>query len=213
MFTIVDTPHKGRGVFAIQPLSKDTIILKEYPFLLAEDAYDAIYQMYGQLSIMDSDDIVSDDTAIDSIANIQAQFESLVPYKMDELIITYLEIEEHIATLPQYMEDFFRNMKPNRLRLLIAKFYRNAFRNQRDISAPPSAVLIQGALLNHSCANNIDFYVDRTGHFIFQTNRDIITGEELCNTYLDTILSIKKRQLQLRTQYGFICTCTKCSKK
>ena len=196
MFTIVDTPHKGRGVFAIRPLSKGTIILKERPIILAEDAYDAIYQLY-------SDDEIIDD--------IQAQFENLVPHKIDDLIIKYSEIEEHIATLPQYMEDFFRNMKPSRIRLLIAKFYRNAFRNQRDISAPPSAVLIQCALMNHSCANNIDFYVDRRGDFIFQTNCDIITGEEICITYLDTNISIKKRQLQLRTQYGFICTCTKCS--
>jgi hypothetical protein len=215
MFTIIDTPHKGRGIFAIRPLPKETIILKERPLLLAEDAYDAIYQLYGHLVSKDCDDAASDDAIFDTTADMQTQFESLAPQQMDDTIISSSEIEKHISTLPQYMEDFFRSIKLTRLRLLIAKFYRNAFRNQhnaRDTSSPPSAILIQGALMNHSCANNVDFYVDREGYFIFYTNRDIITGEELCDTYLDTTLSFKKRHTQLQLQYGFICTCAKCEK-
>ena len=216
MFSIINTTHKGRSVFATRSLTKGTIILKERPLLLAEDAYDAIYQLYGQLSAIDCDDTASDDATFDTTADMQVQFETLVPTEIDNTLITYDEINRHILTLPPYMKEFFQNMKPARVRLLIAKFYRNAFRNQhdkRDSSLPPSAILIQGALLNHSCDNNIDFYVNKNGDFIFHTNRDIIAGEELCDTYLDTTQSFKKRHAQLKSQYGFNCMCIKCVKE
>ena len=46
MYTIVNHFYKGRTVIAATKLSKDTIILKEKPILLAEDVYDALYQIY-----------------------------------------------------------------------------------------------------------------------------------------------------------------------
>ena len=205
MFTINETKFKGRSVIASVSLKKGTIVLKETPLVCAEDAYDAIYQLYN----LDTTDLTEDEE--EEVKYKQQQFESLIPFTLDNSIISYDEITNDIKTLPQYMQDFFINMKPDRLRLLIAKFYRNAFKNQRQTtSVPVSAVLIKGALFNHSCCNNIDFYISSKGDFIFETNCDIMSGEELCDTYLDTTLSIKKRQKQLKSQYNFICTCNKC---
>lgn len=207
MFKIDTLNGKGRSVIALQNLQKGTTIIKETPLLYAEDAYDAIYQLYNTYDIETHED--------EELKQYQQkQFESLIPYELDSKVINNNEINEHIKTLPNYMQDFFNNIDSKRLRLLIAKFYRNAFRNNNDkISRPSSAVLIEGALLNHSCNNNIDFYVSKNGDYIFETNRNINEGEELCDTYIDTTLSFKKRQLRFLTQYNFICTCIKCTNK
>jgi hypothetical protein len=173
------------------------VVIKEYPYLIAEDVYDALYQFYG-----------TDDPDED----VRSIFESMTPFKIDKYMISYAEIVAEVATLPRYMQDTFLNMKPERLRILVAKFYRNAFTYMAR-NTPPCALLATGTLMNHSCYNNIDFHVDRNGYFLFIANRDITAGEELCDSYLQKNTSVKKRKTSLLTQYGFSCECEKCSKK
>lgn len=207
MYTIVNHFYKGRTVIAATKLSKDTIILKEKPILLAEDVYDALYQIY-----------YNDDTILDEIQEeLITKFESLAPKVIDKMIISTEDIHKELEKLPEYMREFFINMSNKdslRFRLLVAKFYRNAFKYSPTphSSVAPSALLIQGALFNHSCYNNVNFQVSKTGEFIFTTNREIYEGEELSDSYIDTTLSTKKRQIQLQSQYGFTCTCEKCKK-
>jgi hypothetical protein len=211
LFEIIDTPDKGRCVIAKKSISKDTIILIEKPLVCAEDAYDAIYQLYNTDTDTDRDSDRDSDTILQEYQ--QKSFESLTPFVIDNTIISYNEIEKHLITLPKYIATFLKSINSDRLRLLIAKFYRNAFRNTSSISAPASAILINGALLNHSCCNNVDFSIADNGNFIFKTNRDIIAGEELCDTYIDTNLLTLERQSRMKLQYNFICQCIKCTSK
>jgi hypothetical protein len=205
MYTLVHNFYKGRSIVATTNIRKDTIILKERPILLAEDVYDALYQIYHD-----------EDSSPDEIQQeLIDKFESLAPDTLDKMIITTEDIQQELETIPQYMREFLNNMIHNNstnFRILVAKFYRNAFRYtlSSTASVSPSAILIEGALLNHSCCNNVDFMISPHGEFIFTTNRDIYEGEELCDTYIDTTLSTKKRQIQLQSQYGFTCTCEKC---
>jgi hypothetical protein len=205
MYELIEIPGKGRGIVATKAIPKNTIILKEAPILLVEDVYDALYQLY-----------YSEDGQYDDIQeSLIEQFESLTPDCLDKYIITTEDIVTDLKTLPKYIQEFFENYDPYKLRLHLAKFYRNAFRyadlKSSSSSSIPSAVLIKGALFNHSCCNNCEFRIsESTNDYIFTTNRDIAPGEELCITYLDTNLSTKKRSTQLESQYGFICTCQKC---
>jgi len=194
MYVIREFQGKGRSVIATQQLRKGQVIIKEAPFLTAEDVYDAIYQMY----------------CCDEEAEAGATaFECLVPHTIDKYTVQYKDICDEIATLPVYMRDAMLQMRPQRLRLLVAKFCRNAFHYTYP-GAPPCALLAKGTLLNHSCDNNVDFTVNKNGDFLFTANRDIEIGEELCDSYLQTNTSKKKRLSALEFQYGFVCTCSKC---
>ena len=195
-YDIVHTADKGRSVIARQHIPAGTIILKERPIIVAEDVYDALYSLYAS---EDSDDI-------DQREQREA-FEALVPTKIDKNVPAYADLVADMATLPTYMREFFEMWKPERLRLLVAKFHRNAF----TYTSPPCAILTQGTLLNHSCCNNVDFHVDGRGTFVFETNRDVHAGEELCDRYIEVNLSVKKRLKMLYDQYGFVCRCARCS--
>jgi hypothetical protein len=184
MFKIIET-EKGKSIIATCDIVKDTIILEEIPIIIGEDMYDCIYQIYEE--------------------ELELEFNKLTPYKLDQYTIKYDEILNHIKTLPEYMQDFFLNIKPDKIRLLCTKFYRNAFTYNSQ-----SAILMIGRLFNHSCDYNIDFYLDKNNKFIFKTNRFIKKDEELTDHYIDVNLSIKKRKNLLLTQYGFNCLCIKC---
>jgi hypothetical protein len=189
MFKIIDT-NKGKSVIAECDIPKDTIIFEEIPIVIGEDMYDCIYNIY------------ENDTA-----SLEIEFNKLTPYELDKYAIKYDEILNHIRTLPQYMQDFFLNFKPEKLRLVCTKFYRNAFTYNSQ-----SAILMKGRLLNHSCDYNTNFYLDAINNkYIFKTNRFIKKNEEITDHYIDVNLSIKKRKNLLLTQYGFNCSCIKCN--
>ena len=188
--------EKGRGFVATKRIPKNTVLLREVPYLVAEDAYDAIYQIYGNVYGDDENDI------------IRSKFEALVPRVIDKHTISCDHVLRDVATLPTYMKDFFTtNIKPERLRLLVTKFYRNAF----TYHSPPCAILELGTVFNHSCDNNVDFYVDdKSGAIVFETNREVQEGEELSDTYITTNAARSKRRATLLSQYGFECRCGKC---
>lgn len=187
MYKVVQDSEKGRAVVATKFIPAGTVVLKERPFLICEDVYDGLYS------------IIEDTESL-------RKYNGMTPFKLDKYVISYNDILEEIATLPEYMRDTFLNMPPQKLRLMVAKFYRNAF----SYTDTPSALLEVGSLLNHSCDNNVDFCVDRDGSFVFTANRDIPVGTELCDTYLATYTSTKKRKGALLSQYGFQCGCVKC---
>ncbi|NBO71611.1 SET domain-containing protein-lysine N-methyltransferase [bacterium] len=190
MYKVEKDEIKGRKIVATKFIPKNTIIIKEKPFIVGEDAYDILYYLF-----------TSDDE------ELMDKYEELTPHKMDKYIIEYEQILDDIKHLPDYMQEIFLYIKPEKLRLLVAKFYRNAF----TYNCPqPSAMLSEGTLLNHSCDNNVDFYVDNNGYFIFKTNRDVNEGDELCDSYLYNNTSKKKRKSDLLYQYGFECQCNKC---
>jgi hypothetical protein len=191
----IQNGEKGREIVATKNLEKDVIILKEHPSIICEDLYDCIYKLYN-----DEDNLELID-----------KYENMVPIVLDKFIIKQDELEKEISKLPEYMQDFFNNINVTRLRLLAAKFYRNAF-NYSNQFGGPSAILFKGNIFNHSCIPNIDFYIDNNGYYIFKTNKFIKEGEELCDRYIDIHLSYKKREKLLLEQYGFICKCVKCTK-
>jgi len=193
-----------RSLIANCNISKGTVVIKEYPFLTCEDVYDGIYQIYS--GAHDSGAIFSDSGA----ASIKDIFENFTPNTIDKYTIDYLTILSDLKTLPKYMQEFFEVFDINTLRILITKFHRNAFTYKTDDK--PCALLQIGSLINHSCQNNLDFYVDNNGYFVFIANRNIESGEELCDSYLTNNSRISKPKCKyLLFQYGFIHSCELCN--
>lgn len=191
-YDVVETHDRGRCVIALTHIPNNSVVLKERPFLVAEDVYDALYSLYS-------------DNDSENDKERQA-FEGLSPMIIDQNVPAHSDLATDMMSLPAYMRDFFDTWKPQRLRLCVAKFQRNAFR----YTSPPCALLAKGAMFNHSCCNNVDFAIDARGAFVFTTNRDVLPGEELCDKYIDTSMNTQKRQRALDLQYGFNCTCSKC---
>lgn len=189
-YDIVETQARGRCVIASTPISERTVVLKERPFLVAEDVFDALYSLYS--------DVENDKE--------RQAFEDLSPFAIDQNVTAHSDLVTDMISLPAYMRNFFDTWDPEKLRLYVAKFQRNAFK----YTSPPCALLAKGALFNHSCCNNIDFTIDARGAFVFTANRDISVGEEMCDKYIDTTMDIQKRQNTFYLQYGFHCTCSRC---
>ena len=47
------------------------------------------------------------------------------------------------------------------------------------------------------------------GRVVARTTRDVMEGEELCNSYVDTSLPLRRRRRELK-EYGFECVCDRC---
>lgn len=187
MFKIV-TINNYNKVIANCFIPINTILFKESPNIIGEDIYDVLYKLYN------------DENNISIF-----EFKNFAPCENDRYIIKYDNLLKDINTLPFYIKDFFIKFNKEELELLCAKFYRNAFKYNDQC-----AILKMGRLLNHSCCNNVDFYIEKNGEYVFKTNRDIYNYEELTDKYIDTNLSTEKRQKELLSRYGFICKCKKC---
>eukprot|EP00945_MAST-04E_sp_MAST-4E-sp1_P001892 g1892.t1 len=76
-----------------------------------------------------------------------------------------------------------------------------------------------GAILNHSCLPNcvVSYRFEKSPrHCVVQqirTSRPVAPGEELCHPYLDTACSKVDRRTKLLADYGFTCSCSRCSPK
>lgn len=196
MYKIIDGDY-GKHAIATKDIEKDTIVLEENPSIICEDLYDAIYKLYNSES---------------EFEDLQDKFEEMTPHKLDKHIISCEELDKEIKMLPEYMQQFFKNIEKTKLRLYAAKYYRNGFNYNIDYGGP-TAILFQGNLFNHSCDPNINFEIEKkTGKYIFIANKLIKKNEELVDNYININLPYIERQTRLLHQYGFKCKCIKCCK-
>lgn len=80
------------------------------------------------------------------------------------------------------------------------------------------------ALLNHSCNPNCILrykfgVTNKVGQQQYHPPlleivacKDILSGEELCHSYVDLALCTQERQTRLLDTHGFVCECTRCKK-
>lgn len=182
---------RGRSIIATTNIAAGTVILIERPSLVFEDVYDAVYSLYSESDI----DV--------------AMYEDLAPAELDAASVAFHDLVKDFGTLPRHRREFLESMEPERLRLLATKYIRNAFTYDIQYGGP-TALLFKACLMNHSCDPNVSFEIINNGMYVFKTNRQVLLGEELCDSYIDITLPRESRQIQLRERYGFSCTCAKC---
>lgn len=68
------------------------------------------------------------------------------------------------------------------------------------------------SMFNHSCSLNFDvLFPDNNSRLRLQTAREVMAGEELTLSYIDTTgISVEKRRQYVKFAYGFDCNCVKC---
>ena len=185
----------GYGFYAISDIPKNTIILID-PIAISKN----INKQYKS-----SFDIMFDiiQTICFNNSDIKQKFINLAPQTLDNYIISSNELLNELDKLSYKL---LLNMPINDLRLLCAKYMRNAFTFSNTIQA---SILLNGSIFNHSCIPNISFKPDLNNNMVFTTNKNIIAGEELFISYLQTNKE-NSNQYRLLHQYGFICNCESC---
>lgn len=190
---------KGRAIIACENIKKGTIIIKDKPYTLKNKNFKS--DMFCILFKILNDD----DEIIRKFLNLYPQ--TLDDYPMDREIkkricceFKYLKINDN-----EKYHFFTKNYTNNQIHLYCAKYICNCFEYN---NAP--AFLFTGTLLNHSCLPNVVFG-EINGFIIFVAVRDIVKNEEIYDNYVDIKLPLNKRKKLLKTQYGFICVCQRCT--
>lgn len=92
----------------------------------------------------------------------------------------------------------------------IQRFRRNNFRiHDSELFTIATGVFPYGSLLNHSCIANCVVQFKNTT-LLVRSICDILPGQELYISYVDTIKGGKERRKELFERYGFLCDCIKC---
>jgi len=87
-------------------------------------------------------------------------------------------------------------------------------RGRTSFLAMGAGLMGAGSMFNHSCVPNTHDVsdMDATGSTVrFYTQRAVRKGEELTIAYFDPGYPLESRQMFLDAQYGFKCTCPKCT--
>jgi hypothetical protein len=82
--------------------------------------------------------------------------------------------------------------------------------SKRDVAPFASAHYPLGSLMNHSCCPNVNVVYEGRRQVV-RASKFIPKGTEIVSCYIDPILSHDERQSALFSQYGFQCTCPRCT--
>ncbi|XWV25905.1 SET domain protein [Tupanvirus soda lake] len=197
-------PNKGKGLVATNNIPSNTIIIKELPaFKIPENEFifcDIFQLLY---TIMNSTNIENKNKFISLLPNNTNNFLHHKKKFLKALKNLSTTKNKHAKRIYSY---FINNFTEDEIALLCTKYMCNAF----EFGNEGPVILLLGTLMNHSCDPNVKF-AKENGYMVFRTSKNIKTGEELCDNYINTKLPKNERQEMLKQRYGFICKCCKCT--
>lgn len=197
-------PGKGYGCIAINDIPINTIVLKEKPLYHLEkinfsDMIEILYSIFRspkeKIDQLDALYPRSLDEASSSLHNL-----------MDDIRNEFERIESLAVKnkKAKVIYDYLSTIDKNKIMLYCLKYSCNAFQ-KNDMPA----ILIHGAMFNHSCLPNLVFGL-KEGNMTFITTKHISKGEELTDNYVNLIDNVSLRNKRLVYQYGFKCKCARC---
>jgi hypothetical protein len=192
---------KGSGYFATKEIPAGQLVLSESPGYLIDIKLNDRWSLY-LMAIAD---------LYENHPQIYQQFEKLVPNEVSPLDLFLSKVDEKLLkeiVMSNPKLKAISQWDSQRLWLHFEKFSRNAFSFHNGQSV---ILLFKGTLFNHSCHPNV-IYFQKDNQMYFVTNRKISQGEELTISYANSYKKPFQRQGVL-LKYGFICTCSVCSKK
>lgn len=192
---------KGTGFIAKRSIPARTVIIRELPaFKIPDDekiVCDMLQLLYYIFTCPDRDKWKA--------------FKKLHPESLDSYKIDWGEIHPRLDKLAKVYPEkarYLKNLDRDKLRLACAKYCCNAF----NFNGGKPAIFFEGTRLNHSCLPNVVF--GKVGDYmVFETVRNIKQGEELCDNYIPILRCRSDRIRKLKSQYGFLCNCVRCSGK
>lgn len=191
---------KGTGYVANSNIPARTVIIRELPAFKIPDDEKVVCEMLQLLyHIFTCPD-----------RERMKKFKELHPETLEGFKVGWDDVHGRLQKLEKVYPKkakYLREIDRNKLMLACAKYSCNAF----DFGTSP-VILFQGTKLNHSCLPNSIF--GKVGdHMVFETVREIKKGEEISDNYIPITRSRGERIRQLKSQYGFLCACERCSGK
>lgn len=184
-------PNKRFGFIAKCIIPKDTVILKEEPYVCVTE-----HNPYNMFNLI-----------YEAIQKKREFFMQLLPENLQNYNLNIEDIKRELNNVSSDVRDYFISIGEDVILLYCAKFYSNAF----GFVLEP-IFLEYGVIFNHSCEPNVEFTCHESV-MVFKTIRDVEKGEELYISYIDTEDDFESRKYELQNRYGFICRCNKCKLK
>jgi len=191
---LISIKDKGIGYTCTQPISGNTVIIKEKPviYLKSQNVISDIFEILHQ--IMTSSELII------------TKFNHFAPHSINTNEHHDIIMNELNRIKDTHLYDFFiKKYSIDEIILMSLKYICNCF----DLPKLGPCVSFIGCKLNHSCYPNVVFGF-KDGFIQFVTTRHISPGEELCDNYVNLTHSIQVRQYRLLHQYNFKCVCPRC---
>jgi hypothetical protein len=192
MWEIKAAGNKGKGVFALQPILRGTLIMNEDPVIHIND---------------------NDYQPVD----ITASFEVLPEYLKDRFwdLASFHNKPKHHQQIPELplnaSPDIVRTWDMMKVRTAKCKSVNSIFYANSVSTSPGAAIFLTASRVNHSCVPNASYHFNNdTNKLEVRVVRDVAAGEELFISYVDATYPTNDRQLTLRNSYGFRCACPAC---
>jgi len=75
-------------------------------------------------------------------------------------------------------------------------------------------IYVRNSFFNHSCQPNVNYWVVENSLRVECTSAsDVVAGDELTISYIDTALDLESRRAKLQESYLFTCDCPRCSRE
>ena len=200
MYMEKNIPGKGIGCVTTREIKKGTLVLREYPQLLAPE----------------DDDSVTDKEQAESIIEAFLEMPDVEQERYLQLHNMYLEFDDN-DVLKKWTEGMkqralslfqrtdnmtFPNITSNKAFEVWAIYTTNFFHN---------GVCIKMSRFNHCCRPNATYFWNfDTNTRDLRTLRKIKELEEITLTYIDTTETREGRQSLLKDRYNFDCNCEGC---
>ena|SRR5438132_1419008 len=177
------TEQKGRGIFAINDIPKNTVVIREKPIVTNKE--DNVKYLVSIIVYL--------------YYNHKAEFDQIAPDKIDSTMSISIVMK---SDLKKYISD------DDDILLYYTKYIRNGFRFNNN-----SGMLFYGCILNHDCVPNTVFKQEDEFMVFTTTRKirkDEEVTDSYLSAPEYNLFSDKKKKGILYKQYGFLCTCVKC---
>lgn len=179
-------------VIAKTHIKKDELLIIEYP----------IINLFGELNNNRELKILQKYIENKDTTFIKELYPRIKLYKKTEMIKLIHNLI-HDAKSEKKIYNYFQSIPKEDIEFYFAKYLYNAFEgnNFGPLTLPKIAKL------NHSCNPNVRFSFNKNdGCMYVYSNRDIIKGEEILDSYIEN-KNIKNHKIYLEMHYGFSCKC------
>lgn len=203
MVQLLQTPNAGSGVFAIRDIPRGTLIAVEAPLV-------------GIPAVSDEESPVAFCSSLQRLT--ESDFIRLDKLSCDPATLEIVRDPEIRGEIHNWYQDNIAIKKPE----LFSELYdivalacqRYAVFLTNNLSMGDKngrAVFDFFCRMNHSCRPSIYEHYDKASNLLsIRALHDIKSGEEVFSTYIEVLMSRKRRIKKLKA-WGFICGCSVCS--
>lgn len=192
-FEIRPSLNKGLGVFAIRPIPRASIVMRDR-LVLRYDRREKLQQLYRRFERLPRP-IQEEVVKLAKVRDVEKSM-AVGHYLLSK------GVRQDVIPRIMHLVDI---LKTNTFAMT------NAFATDIEGSQLPAGLCLTASRINHSCVPNTDhFYGDKSDWMSFVANRDITEGEEITISYIEHLKQRTERRRKLLRIWAIDCQCPGC---